>query len=217
MRMPTHHACNAGLSGSDKKCIQLFGMLRGRPHKEWTDAIYEGWFDKDGNVEALTVRGIDPRGVIWRWVRACHAALYEQVLPVDTLHKLWEPMASAEYNLSEPRALPRMEPLGNDYHVLRLALQRSMIADSADRLEANGGKWRYVCTWKADPDGGWFCVWAADLYSSHHMGDDRSQRACLGIYRLEDGSKPVGAAVEATIAVDVTGFDPINPFDCWRS
>ena len=58
-------------------------------------------------------------------------------------------------------------------------------------------------------------MWAADLYSSHHLGDDRSQRACLGsIVSMMDQSRR--GLRQATIAVDVSQFDPINPFDCWR-
>ena len=216
MRMPTHERCNCGLSGRDKACVQLFGLLRGRPHKEWTEAQYEAWVDENGDIAAFTVRGIDPAGMIWRWVRACHAALYATVLPEDTAHRVWEPMPSAAYPAAEPVELPKMEFVGKDYHALRLILQRSLLGDSADRLEANGGKWRYACTWKADVSGGWFCVWALDLYSSHRLGDSRAARACLGVYQLDDKSRPTSGATEAALAVDASSLNSVDPFDCWR-
>lgn len=204
--LKTHRTCNNAHHLLDEKIGQLIGLKRGylpsdRKHRHLH-------IRTDGNVGAVV--NVDVHGAIRRWIRAFHAALYLEPLPLPIKGALEAPFPNARL---APGAI-RPDPVRPQHKAFVEVIKLNRAKGNVDRIVNNNGKMRYECVWaQADDKGPWLCIYALDIYAWKDLGDPRfGQRGCVGFYQLEDGSPPVACAREATSPIIVPNREPLDPF-----
>jgi hypothetical protein len=86
--LPTHKVCNASFKIDDERVGQFLSILHGRVTTAQNDRLERQRFSSSPvtqeGTQSESITNVDMYGVVARWVRAFHAALYMQPLPINT-------------------------------------------------------------------------------------------------------------------------------------
>jgi hypothetical protein len=207
--LPTHTSCNHSRSAEDELIGQLIGVLRGRPMaaRGRRPKIASGTFP-DGSL-GLGVTGLAFKPIIFRWVTAFHAALYNEPLgPAG--YMVFPPVAEGQVRGArvEPVAVPEVIP-----HFVQ-ELRRNRGTGTLDVIACRNGRCRYECVWSRADDGRRICVWGLDLYGWKDLGDVEhfGTRGCVGAYWPNSGLIPSTATLGTLLDFAVPTVDPLDPF-----
>jgi hypothetical protein len=208
--LPAHRQCNAARSAEDQVIGQLVGMLHGQKQNKKHNKLKVtiGRF-QDGS-RGVAIGGLDLRGIIRRWVRGFHAALYREYLP-----------ATQQFITCPP--LPEAEPFANQVKFTRVddvvvkfveELRRNRATRTLDRIVCRNDKCRYECVWSQADNGAWICIYCLDLYQWINLGDTSrfEPRGCVGSYRRPGGGVPVGATCSTRLEFSVSSRVRLDPF-----
>jgi hypothetical protein len=157
------------------------------------------------------VNNLDVAEAIKRWIRAFHAALYNEPLRSDTVFAMETPLPMA--TVQDDRITVR--PLREQQHVGFVeVLKRQRAAENVDGIQCNNGKLIYECLWDQFDGGGWLCLFGLDLYGWADLGDTRhfKRRGCVGSYVLPELRAPDSATRAKAFRVLVPNSDPLDPF-----
>jgi hypothetical protein len=145
--------------------------------------------------------------VVWRWVRAFHAALYQAALPASALRAIETPFPKALVRSGAEAQLS----FDRKSHVQRvIALKANRQAGRLDRISAYNGRVLYECVW-IPVEGAWQCVFGLNVHDWKVLGDVNNfePRGCAGSYIA---SKPDAASVAISLMVPVRNREPLDPF-----
>lgn len=208
--LPTHPCCNNKHASLDEKIGQLVAVLHKKyPSRHRLRLDVRPMVRKSGHVLG-TLHGIDLKPIIGRWVRAFHAALYQQFLPSDTANFIHPPFPSAERKegkLIWDRILPQQ--------VLFVELiKKNRIAGKLDTISCCNRKCIYECTWEQDDNGRWMCIFALNLYDWSRLADQSFQkRGCVGFYMPATDRPPnASIGVARLLEIPLPSGDPLDPF-----
>lgn len=224
--LPTHVDCNESFKVDDERTGQFLAMLHGKVAKKENrrlaykhfsrhDPSHQGErfgsyvrtypttsdtdFDpyKQGRVtEAIT--NVDMYGVVKRWIRTFHAALYMQPLPSNTKFAIELPFEV-------------ISPIEDGSHIIDngRARQRTLCEETIasnrptktiDQLAAWNGNLKYECVWVLTPLHA-YCVFWLDFYNWSRLArlTRKKPRDCVGFYILPLGELPAQATCESEI------------------
>jgi len=205
--LPTHLACNSGQSLADEKIGQLIALKNRKVPSDPKNRRLRFRIEEGQGA----VVNLDLDGAVWRWVRGFHAALYREPLLHPVAGALVTPFPRGPIT-DGPLAA---EPLRPQHAAFVLAIKKSRLSGTLDRVSSNRGKLLYECVWvQSDNDGPWMCIFAIDVYDWKDLGatDRYPTRGCAGFYTLPTGLRPETAAVGVLSEVDVPNLDPHDPF-----
>lgn len=210
--MMVHPKCNADWSVNDERVGFLISLLQGKDisthSSKFKLAIAS---DKNNQSRFPLLGGIPLKPMICRIVRAFHAALYQEYLPLETRNSILTPIPEAEFidgHVRVKAVLPQ-------FRVFSDALRKNMATKTTDRIYANNGKLRYECCWIKSDDGKQnICVFGLRIYDWSKLGDEISpeEYACLGAYMPT--SRPrlstKGSGLHISLPKNIT----LDPFAC---
>ena len=211
--LPAHSGCNCEQSGDDELMAQLFGFVHGRPPSEKRLKLdFQGMEDTSTGSQTIGLADPGLRGVVFRWVRGFHAALYDEFVPADmplrAIHMPFPSGRELEDGLHWDSVLPQ-------HPMIVQHLKKAHMAGTVDTVRVRNETCRYECTWGLSDDGeAWVCLFGLQLYDWSQIGDKSvaEERGCVGIYAPARG-KP-GAASEITkLELAVPNLRPLHPFD----
>jgi hypothetical protein len=208
--LPTHERCNHRQSADDEVIAQVVGVLHGKPVIEdgRRPRLGVGSFD-DGSFGYCAL-GLGIRGIIWRWVRGFHSALYQK--PVGRASfSVYPPLPEGRGagNQIEPVPMPEVVP-----HLVR-EIRCNRLTQSLDSIVCRRQRCRYECLWTQADGGQWFCIWALDLDGWSELGDVThfERRGCVGTYRLQEQPVPAKATIGTKLQFDIRDAACLDPFD----
>jgi len=207
--LPTHDKCNHRQSAADELIGQVVGVLHGRPLAENArqPRLAAGSFE-DGSF-GYGALGLDLSGIIWRWVRAFHAALYRSPIGRCSF-SVFPPFPEGREvgGTIEPVPVPEVIPL------LVREVRRNRTTGTLDSVVCRRGRCRYECVWTQADAGQWFCVWALDLYGWSELGDVThfERRGCVGTYRLQEQPVPATAVTGTRLHFVIPNEAHLDPF-----
>jgi|LQYC01.1.fsa_nt_gi hypothetical protein len=180
--MKVHVPCNVSWSVDDEKVGLLIRLLHGediRKHKgKYKVQIAVG---KDKKPLYPLLGGIPLKPMIFRIVRAFHAALYHEFLPRDTKNAILTPIPEAEFingHVTVRKVLPQFRDFSKE-------LRRNMLTRTTDRIIACNAKVRYECCWTNSDDGKHdLCIFGLRIYEWGKLGNKVSSEeyTCIGAY-----------------------------------
>jgi hypothetical protein len=195
--LPTHPACNAAFKVDDERAGQFLSILHGKlAARENRRLKYKQFFAPGKAREAVT--NVDMYGVVTRWVRAFHAALYMQPLPPNTRFatelpfEVISPLGDGRHIIDDGR--PRQRTLCEE------TLASNRLTKTIDRLVAWNGKLQYECVWVLTPMHA-YCVFWLDFYNWERLArlTGRPPMDCVGLYELPLTDLPAQATTESQI------------------
>ena len=208
--LPAHQASNHRQSAHDEVVGQFVGLLHGRPVAQngRKPQFATGTFD-DASF-GYGALGLDIKAIIWRWVRAFHAALYQS------------PVRRSGFSVFPP--LPEGRAVGDRIEAVAVPevipnlvreIRRNRETGSLDSVVCRNGRCRYECVWTQADAGQWFCIWALDVYGWSELGDVThfERRGCVGSYRLQEQPVPMGAVVGTRLHFTISNEASLNPFE----
>ena len=207
----THVECNHSHNANDELVGQLISFKLGRPPPDRGKRL---------NVEVMTSQAgallarfdnLDFKGVIWRWVRAFHAALYRESVHIGSDFYVSPPVPSGQVI----NGIVRAEPLRQQHRLFVETIKINRAASNLDRIECNSEKLQYECVWMQGDDGGpWMCVFALNLYDWKELGDPTHfpPRGCVGCYALPNRLAPADATLATKLRVLIPNLDGLDPF-----
>lgn len=207
--LPVHSRCNNSRAEEDELIARVISPLFGQSHpKHGRRLELEIYYATDTLRKAVALRGVPLKQIIWRWVRACHAALYQEFLPDDCGGKIHAPFPKVQ-----PGAGHRAYACDDneDRYALTRALRQNRVAGRVDTIDAWNGRFQYICSWMRFDDGCPFCLFALRLYGWEKLGDPHlpPRRGCLGWYFCKT---PLNASEGTTIEIPVSSVHPLDPF-----
>lgn len=206
-----HKDCNTKESANDQEMGQLVGLLNGiRPNVDHYKLNLEVQPAPKGG-ETLVLTGLDFQGMIRRWLRGFHAALYKEPLPHVGAFSTHPPLPSGTLEGDQLRPDP-IHPAHEKYAEV---LKRNRAASNLDSIVCRNGKCRYECVWaRADGGNPWLCIFCLDIYDWVRLGDDNNftPRGCVGAYARPDGGVPLYASTDSQLIFSVENIDKYNPF-----
>ena len=206
----THKACNQSRSAEDQVISQLVGLLHGRAPVKGDRKIPMrlGTF-LDGS-EGVGTMGVDLPGIVKRWVRGFHAALYSQPLAADSDFATSLPFPEGRLSGGTVEAVP-VQPVIAE---LVGELKRNRATATLDRVLCRNGKCRYECVWAQSDRGEWGCIYCLDVYEWRHLGDTThfEPRGCVGWYRPATRRVPRNATCGTRLHFSVENVERLNPF-----
>ncbi len=211
--LPAHTLCNNACSVEDEKIGKLLGIQH-RKYLTPQDArlLKMGTFrDRKSGAGMLAFAGIDMKGIIARWLRGFHAALYKEFLPIETPNAIHPPFPCAE--IKSVGVVP--EQLLVQHPVFVEAVKKNRMAGRIDTIITANGNCLYECTWEQDDQNRWMCIFALKIYNWQELGDRESFpiRGCTGFYSPRSG-KPNGAVtgICRTLEMPLLSGNPLDPF-----
>jgi hypothetical protein len=163
--------------------------------------------EDDPNPPAIAVTDFGLQGVIWRWVRGFHAALYREYLPRKGV------MGSLLAPVPIGKSLLETDPILPGHAKFVRVLRENRVSRTVDRIVCRNGKCRYDCTWLKTDDGLGACLFGLDIYRWSRRGTSfLRRRGCVGHY-VPPGGIPVGASTATRIQFSLPAHDPLDPFD----
>jgi hypothetical protein len=206
LKLPTHNKCNQDQSVEDGRIGNLFRLLRGEAYKpERGKLLISEFQDKP---EAMGVHDLDIRGIIRRWVRGFHAALYRTFLPEMMNFSTSPPLSTADENYFEA-------PLPETHLVFVETLKRNRITGTVDRIICRNNTCLYESVWVYDDQKRWMCIFGLDLYGWIRASPSRiglTPRGCVGAYWMPDRSCPILGTQASTLYFPYPINDILNPF-----
>jgi hypothetical protein len=209
--LPTHRECNQRQAPEDQIIGQLVGLLHGRwvNHTHNKLHVTVDQFDEDKSLAMLS--DVDLRQIIRRWIRAFHAALYAEFLPVDAIFATYIPMPEGKRDGDKITFVPIPE----SFLEFVDELKRNRVVQNLDRIVSRNGKCRYECVWSQSDDGRWNCIYGLDVYNWKNLGDIKNfpARGCVGLYRRPSGGTPMMASRATRLIFALSRGSSFNPFD----
>jgi hypothetical protein len=193
--------CNDRFKKDDERVGQFLSLLHGELAKAEKRRLRYRRFsnpalDRQGRqVEAVS--NVDMYGVVYRWVRAFHAALYQQPIPqkvnyaIELPFDVVSPIGGA-YIVDDGR--PRQRALCEE------TIARNRLTSTIDRLAGWNGKLQYECVWVRTPIHA-YCVFWLNFYGWRQLAkiNGHSPRDCVGFYQLSLGEMPTQATKESEL------------------
>ncbi|OHB81757.1 MAG: hypothetical protein A2Z38_09770 [Planctomycetes bacterium RBG_19FT_COMBO_48_8] len=212
--LPAHEKCNSEYSFSDEQAKGLLTLLHpdtpGYPPLK-TSLI--GMIKRDDKPVGVLLEGLSLGTIVHKILRACHAALYHEFLPVKTNNQILLPL---------PIFDPKTGQVAQESHlpqhkVLCKLLKDNRRISNIDRIQAYNGKFRFEAVWStADDDETNFAVFGIDIYNWHHLANQVLGRpqGCIGFYRINKNAFPDNASVASkSIELPFTYSELLNPFE----
>lgn len=202
--LPTHRRCNAENSPYDEQIGQLVAVIHGKYPDPKSMKLTVGAVNVTGSdVPAAFVKNLQFQRIVFRWLRAFHAALYGQYLP------------SCGGYIHPP--FPEFDDLpGRSEQSVRLyveTVKQNRVSKTIDTIVCRNGKCRYECFWSHTDDGRPMCVFALDIYGWSRLGDVHHypQRSCVGSYMPPEGIPP-SASRATTLVFPFANRDALDAF-----
>jgi hypothetical protein len=207
--LPTHIACNESHSVVDELIAQLVSVLHGHYPKPKNVRLKIKLAQGPGlEPPGVVLTGVNLKGLVWRWVRGFHAALYREYLPGAISGNIEMPLPTG-------RQLPLgaiIDPIFPQTGVFVQELKKNRMARTVDRVEAFGGKCVYECVWATTDDGRWICIFGLRIYDWENLADTRFQkRGCVGYY-MPSAEPPLNASRSTRLIVPSLIDDGLDPF-----
>lgn len=178
--LPTHERCNNGRTQEDELVSQIVGLMHGsapRPERQrFSATMFRN--ERDGEIAGISDVALEE--TVWRWVRACHAALYAEFLPDGAQGRILSPWP-AGYVRND---VLQVEPPGMDMREIAFLLRANIRAGNVDEIFAFTQKFRFSCTWFQADDGTPLCAFGVRVYDWERMTDTSRfpRRGCIGFY-----------------------------------
>jgi hypothetical protein len=209
--LPTHKDCNGSYKVSDERVGQFISLRHGRVPSPKNDRLQFRFFrDPRTGETSGAVANVEIREAIERWVRAFHAALYQEPLDPNTRFGIETPFAVA---VPTPKGIIR--DTGRPQHrVFVSTIKENRAANNVDYLSANNGKLRYECVWVLTTQKVWVAVFALDIYDWKDLGRLSSglAKGCVGFYQTPTGVPPKLACRQVTLDTVIPNEDSLDPF-----
>jgi len=205
--LPTHPACNQANSMDDEQIAQLVAVLHGKhPSPENLRLRFSAHRMPGSPTPAAAVHGINLTTIVFRWLRAFHAALYHEFLPScgGYIHPPF-PEGNSPYDLKP------IVPIQAEYVK---AIKKNRLSKTTDSIICWNHKCRYECVWAKDDHGlKNLCIFALDLYGWEELGDihHHPARSCTGIYTPP--SVPAAASWDTKLYFPFENMHPLSAFD----
>lgn len=215
LKMNVHKACHDRYCEEDERVGQLMQATRGEmPTPERDRRGLEPHQLQNGQViPILRAESLDLNRAFFRYVRAFHAALYDQPLPEDTKHALHSP--AIEFVPEEGTGRPLFFDRRLKDQSMISCIFRQNVEDglAMDAVVAYNMAMIYECFWRTDPSGPTECFFCLRIYNSNEMGAVQlyGRRACVGRYRPPPSGLPAQRAKCLPFRPCVTCLDPYGP------
>ena len=212
--LPAHKKCNSEYSFSDEQAKGLLALLHstrtGNPPLKTKPIGIVKTGDKPVGV---LLAGLSLGTIVSKILRACHAALYREYLPVQTKNMILFPL---------PVFNPETGKVAEETHLPQHRIFCKLLKDNRrlsniDRIQAYNGKFRFEAVWsRADDNATNFAAFGVDIYDWHRLADKVLGRpqGCIGFYRMGKDAVPGNASVASkSIELPFTYSEPLNPFE----
>ncbi|TET34332.1 MAG: hypothetical protein E3J72_14320 [Planctomycetota bacterium] len=198
--LKTHTSCNEKQSEDDEVIGQIVALCWGKSVPPRRQKFKVNIRRYKGNLMP-GISGVPIQGIIWRWVRGFHAALYREFLPAT-----WP-----GGNIFTP--FPRSD--NTDPDINRALFSKVLIENrrnrTLDRIITQNGKCIYECAWATVDDGRTICVFGLRLYDWEKMGPQADgPRGCVGLY---SAVTPKTATLSTDSVFSVKNGDSLDPFE----
>lgn len=197
--LPTHSACNNSFKVADESLGQFLSLLHGKKPKPGASGVR---FTTSAIPGRAVNKNVNLYGAIERWVRAFHAALYQQPMPDSTKFAIELPIEvlSADRD-GDPEFIDSGRP--EQRTLCEKTIENNRSAGAIDRLVGWNGKLQYECVWVPTPLHS-YCVFWIDLYGWRRLAKVQQigSRECVGFYSLFPSEQPPGATVQTTLITD---------------
>jgi hypothetical protein len=212
--LPAHRECNSEYSFSDEQAKGLMGLLHAtnRGHPPLKTRLV-GVVRRHAKPTGVLLKGLRLGTIVSKILRACHASLYHQYLPIETRNMILLPLPTFDPErgqLAKEADLPQHETFCK-------LLKDNRRIGNIDRIRAYNGKFRFEAVWSTADDAATnFGVFGIDIYGWHQLAKDVLGRTqgCVGIYRIATDSFPENAAVAAkSIEFPFAYAELLNPFE----
>lgn len=215
--LPTHASCNGAQSAYDEIVGQLIAVIHGKypdPARMRLDVQVNE--DPITGAHSAWLSDTNLHRTICRWLRAFHAALYQEYLPDNDATN-----DGTKFSFDPPFPVGHLEE-GNEirvdpirphhcYFVERIKQNRA--AGRLDRIVCFNGKCIYECVWDSADRGESICIFALNVYDWGALGntDDYPKRGCVGVYVPARG-RPAGGTLATVLAIPVSNAEKLDPF-----
>lgn len=212
--LPAHEQCNSEYSFSDEQAKGLLNLLHptntGNPPLK-TKII--GIVKKGDKPTGVLLEGLSLGTIVSKILRACHAALYREHLPVKTNNMILLPLPIFDPETGEVAEETRLP----QHQSLCKLLKDNRRLSNIDRVRAYNGKFRFEAVWsRADDNVTNFAAFGIDIYDWHRLANEvlEQPQGCIGTYHIGKGAIPSNASVASkTIELPFTYSEPLNPFE----
>ena len=211
LQLPTHEPCNTNRNLTDETIAQLVSLIHTGQRGPGVDRLKISILPSNAPDAPLGVlTNVNVHAEIKRWIRAFHAALYQQPLSHLARFAIQAPFPTAELKTSGPVFGP---PRPQDFKFVE-TIKVNRVSKTLDRIVCCNGKLTYECVWDQANNGQWICVFALDLYDWKNLGDGRNfeQRGCVGSYFTPSQPAPVLATRGTQLLARVPNMEPLDPF-----
>lgn len=215
LKLPTHKSCNVKQSIDDETMSSIVAICHGKEPKgsglrNFQKLIGERGPDATGTTH-LVLENLDIKGIIWRWVRGFHAALYTEYIPPETFRGIYPPFWRVSAGGHSDNPTPK-RPDDVEFPIVD-SLVKNIETKTVDKIEVCNNKCSYVCTWEQLDDGGRFCLFGLRLYNWEELGSEHfPKRGCYGSYILPGRRMPEDATVATRVFRPNSNHNPLNPF-----
>lgn len=208
--MPAHQdGCHSDMNLDDEILVQLISLMHGKQPSKKNDKLKIEIYDVAGSNNTTAVfRQRNVESLLKRWLKAFHAALYNQPLLDDARFAIQSPFPS--YNAETGK----QNQIKEQHYEFVKCIKRNRLANNIDFIETNNGKLRYECVWDQLSNKKWICVFAINLYEWINLGDvnNFSPRGCAGIYEPPSGKPPLTASLASNLEFPFDNTYPADPF-----
>lgn len=201
--LPTHKHCNSSFAFDDERVGQFLSLLHGKVAQKENRRLRHEQFRTPSGMTRGATTNVDMYGLVERWVRAFHAALYMQPLPLNARFATELPLevispVNGGHIIDDGR--PRQRKLCEE------TIGRNRLAKTIDRLAAWNGHLRYECVWEITPLHA-YCVFWLDFYNWSRLArlTSKTPRDCVGFYALSSGELPSSATIGTRVITDNGG------------
>jgi hypothetical protein len=209
--LPTHLKCNNVNSETDEIVGQLIYALHGIYPKKGNIKVKISLYENaSSEAPVLGLEGINLKGVVARFVKAFHAALYREYLPDDTRNWFDPP---TPIGIKKDGKI-KFERIRVQFPLFVDTLKKNRKAGKVDSILCFNDKCLYECVWEQMDDGTWACIFGLNIYNWKNLGDANQQkRGCVGFY-MPDKGLPAGATtgIIRKLEIPIWNFDPLDPF-----
>jgi hypothetical protein len=211
LQLPTHAHCNSSRNLTDEIIGQIISLKHGEPPSARDHKVEFTQFENKISstpLEAITNANIHEE--IWRWVRAFHAALYQEYLPFNNKYALETPFPTGRITSN----CAEVESVKHQHIRFVETIKLNRIAGNLDLIHANNGKLKFECVWDQANNGSWLCIFALDLYFWKDLGDINNfiGRGCAGCYLAPSSKAPLLATTGTKLFAPLPNADPLDPF-----
>jgi hypothetical protein len=199
--LPVHVGCNNLFKIADERVGQFLSLLHGKLAKAEKRRLQYRRFSNPAlhsqsrQIEAVS--NVNMYGTVWRWVRAFHAALYQQPIPQEAKYAIELPFQVVSpigdsYIIDDGR--PRQRSLCEE------TINRNRMTRTTDRLVGWNGQLQYECVWVLTPMNA-YCVFWLDFYEWRRLANlsGHNQKDCVGFYHSYLSEVPTLATIESQV------------------